>query len=273
MKFCYCDESGTGGDPVAVMVGVIVDSHRMHLTKSDWKDLLTHLSTELGRDVRELHTAEFYPGNGIWRGIDGEMRARLISTIFEWLRERKHRIVYAAVRRSRYEEMVAAGTIPTEVGSLWRFLGLHLILAVQKTHSKLPKKKGHTVFVFDHKKRDEARFIDLVTAPPPWTDTYYKRRASAGALDCVVDVPYFGDSTEVALVQLADFLAFFLRRYIEIKEGLVPARYEGEDAKLDEWGRTLSNLSVGASVMYPRSRRCACAELFFSAAPRAVVEL
>lgn len=33
MKLCYCDESGTGNEPVAVMVGIVVDTKRMHLTK------------------------------------------------------------------------------------------------------------------------------------------------------------------------------------------------------------------------------------------------
>lgn len=33
MKFCYVDESGTGDEPYAVMVGIVVDTQRMHVTK------------------------------------------------------------------------------------------------------------------------------------------------------------------------------------------------------------------------------------------------
>jgi len=33
MKIGYFDESGTGGEPFAVMAGVIVDSQRMYKTK------------------------------------------------------------------------------------------------------------------------------------------------------------------------------------------------------------------------------------------------
>ena len=48
MKFCYCDESGTGDEPIAVMVGIVVDAQRMHLTKADWAELLETLSQLLG---------------------------------------------------------------------------------------------------------------------------------------------------------------------------------------------------------------------------------
>ena len=54
MKFCYLDESGTGHEPFAVMVGIIVDSHRMHLTKKDWADLLLKLSRKFERIPRPL---------------------------------------------------------------------------------------------------------------------------------------------------------------------------------------------------------------------------
>jgi hypothetical protein len=45
MKVCYCDESGTGDEPIAVMVGVLVDSQRMHITKKDWCELLEQFSS------------------------------------------------------------------------------------------------------------------------------------------------------------------------------------------------------------------------------------
>jgi hypothetical protein len=67
MKLCYCDESGTGDEPIAVMVGVLVDSQRMHITKQDWNGLLVHLSNVANRQITELHTRDFYAGNGVFR--------------------------------------------------------------------------------------------------------------------------------------------------------------------------------------------------------------
>ncbi len=245
----------------------------MHLTKSDWKALLDDLSTVLGRPVPELHTAEFYAGKGFWRGLDGPKRSTLISAIFDWLEDRKHKIVFSAIHRDEFKKATSARSLPPEVGSMWRFLGLHLILAVQKKHMGESGTKGHTVFVFDSKKWDEAKLTELVRAPPSWTDSYYSRNPKIERLNCVVDVPYFSDSASVPLIQLADFLAFFLRRYIEMKDALVPAKYDGEDLKLDDWGKRISRLSIGSAHMYPKSKRCPCADIFFGIAPKAATAL
>jgi len=63
MKICYCDESGTGNEPIAVTVGVVVDSQRMRVSKEDWKELLAQLSNMIGSKIDELHTRDFYSGN------------------------------------------------------------------------------------------------------------------------------------------------------------------------------------------------------------------
>ena len=60
---CYCDESGTGQEPIATMVGVIVDASRMRKTKEDWQFLLNILSQLAGKQIAELHTADFYTGS------------------------------------------------------------------------------------------------------------------------------------------------------------------------------------------------------------------
>ena len=131
MRLCYCDESGTGDEPIAVMVGIVVDASRMHLTKMQWQELLGDLSAVAGRKVEELHTRKFYKGDGIWKYMDGEMRARYISAIFQWLENRKHHVVYSAVLKDSYKRASEAGEIPDELNTIWRFMGFHLILAMQ----------------------------------------------------------------------------------------------------------------------------------------------
>jgi hypothetical protein len=144
VNFCYADESGTGNEPFATMAGIIVDSGRMHLTKGDWAGLLADLSQIVGRPVTELHTADFYSGNGPWRSIDGPGRARVITAILNWLADRKHHIVYAAVDKASYRQALEAGEIPEDLGSIWRFLGFHLILAIQKCSQREKNNKGNT---------------------------------------------------------------------------------------------------------------------------------
>lgn len=39
--YVYVDESGTGDEPIGVMVGVVADAHRMRVTKQDWNGLLS----------------------------------------------------------------------------------------------------------------------------------------------------------------------------------------------------------------------------------------
>ena len=116
---------------------------------------------------------------------------------------------------------------------MWRFMGLHLLLAVQRAHQRLPKNKGNTVFVFDHEEREKMRFTDLIRNPPAWSDSYYSKAKKQSRLDQVVDVPYFGDSEEVHLLQVADFLAYFLRRHLEMRAGYEGERYDDEAGKME----------------------------------------
>jgi hypothetical protein len=155
VKFCYVDESGIGDEPyAAVMVGVIVDSHRMRPTKRDWDDLLSDLSNKLNHRVDEIHTRDFYAGNGRWRNIDGPQRASIIGAIFDWLASRKHTIVFSSLDKTQFAELEQHPFF-SDIKTIWRFLGLHLVLAIQKHHQPMKKNKGNTVLVFDNEERPE----------------------------------------------------------------------------------------------------------------------
>lgn len=267
MKFCYLDESGTGDEPYAVMVGVVVDAQRMRPTKADWAELLATLSEVVGKPVLEIHTRDFYAGNGPWRGIDGPQRAQVIEEVFEWLSERKHRIVYSAVDKAAFFSTFPADPRQADVKTLWRFLALHVVLAVQKQFQKEPKNKGNTLFVFDNEEREEMRFTDLVREPPAWTDTYYGRARKQDRLDQVIDVPYFADSRDVGLLQLADFVAYFLRRHVELADGGDVERYGSEKTQVGRWASKALAQSIPRAAMFAKKGRCACAELFYGFAP------
>jgi hypothetical protein len=270
---CYCDESGTGDEPVAVMTGIVVDASRMHLTKQHWGDLLATLSKATGHQIVELHTRDFYAGNGVFRGIQGKDRAYLISQIFDWLAERKHDVVYSSVVKSSYFEAVKSGEIPDELNTIWRFLGFYLILAMQKYCQKEDGVKGHTIFVFDNEERERMRFTDLIHRPPDWSDTYYDRKPKQAQLDQIVDVPYFGDSREVPLIQLADLTSFFLRRAAEVGEGLIGPRYDDEAENLGEWVGTFLNRSIRIANIYPTRGRQYSTDLFYKHAPPSIRDM
>jgi hypothetical protein len=263
VNFCYCDESGTGEEPIAVMVGIVVDAQRMHITKDEWMLLLAHLSNLAGRQISELHTRNFYSGAGIWNGLDGIQRANILTAIFNWLAERKHQVVYSSVCKERYRQNFALQHIPDELNTIWRFLGFHLVLAMQKCCKSEAKNKGNTLFIFDNERREELRFTDIIKRPPAWSNEYYELKKNRKPLDQVIDVPYFGDSRDVALIQLADVASFFLRRYAEIKEALVPAKYDDEEERVTGWIDTFMTRSVGRSHIYRKAGRTAAEQMFY----------
>jgi len=70
MTFCYCDATGTGEEPFAVLLGVVVDASRMHVTKTDWRNFLAQLSEMVGQEfqgyTREISTQVLESGKTFW---------------------------------------------------------------------------------------------------------------------------------------------------------------------------------------------------------------
>ena len=149
------------------------------------------------------------------------------------------------------------------------------MLAMQRACQKEKKNKGHTLYIFDNAERERVRFADIVARPGGWSDEYYGRGKKQERLDQVIDAPYFGDSIEVPLLQIADFLAYFLRRYAEIKEGLVPPRYEDEEEKISEWASGYAGYSIGRAHIYPKrvSERREAHQYFYELAPPSIRDL
>lgn len=273
MKFCYLDESGMGTEPYAVMAGVVVDAQRMALTKAEFSDLLVNLSELIGKPVLELHTSEFYPGNGVWRGLGGDQRVEVIDRIFEWLAARKHHVIWSAVDKDLFDRSFSNEPQSEHVGSYWRLMALHLTLALQKKMQSVSRPKGNTVLVFDNREVDKRHFTDLIVCPPDWTESYYGRKKKYQQLDQIVDVPHFVDSKDVGLVQFADFICFFLRKYAEIAEGARVESYEGEADKLRAWVEKIAGRSLGRQFTYPSRGRCEAAELFYRYAPGSIRDI
>lgn len=270
MKFCYIDESGTGSEPYAVMVGIIVDAQRMKPTKADWNGLLEKLSKIIGKDVPEFHTRDFYPGNGIWRGISGNDRKLIISEILKWLVARKHQLAISSIDKEKYKAERAKNSNLVDIKSLWQMLALHIVLSIQKAHSKIAKNKGNTVLVFDREVTEEQSFTELLLSPPSWSETYYGRGKKEEPLDQIIDVPHFADSTHVPLLQVADVAAYFVRRFLEL-ENDDKERYEGEKATVSEWATTIFSQAMHLKYRYPRRDRCNCAQTFFDCAPQIIL--
>lgn len=274
MQFAYIDESGTGQEPIAVMTGVVTDSYRMRPTKADWNNLLSDLSRIIGREIEEIHTREFYSGNSPWRDLRGNQRSAIIHAIFNWLHNRKHSIVYTAVHKESFFHNLEDDERLKEIGTLWRFMALHIALSIQKRYQGATRgrkrtlnPKGSTVLIFDHEHREQQRFTELLLHPPDWTDTYYDKRLNQDKMSQIVDVPHFVDSKHVGMIQLADFMCFFLRRHIELSMGLIIPDYHDEIDKVAAWTNLILSRAVPKSNIFLARGRCDCAELFYINAP------
>lgn len=191
MKFCYLDESGTGAEPYSVMVGVVVDGYRMGITKEHWREVLELLSEVAERPIREFHAKKFYAGDGIWKDIDGPTRAEIVSEIMHWFVHRGHYVVYSTVDRQKFDASFPRHQFGRDIGSLWRLLAFHVVLALQKHHQKEKKNKGNTVLVFDEQIREKDAFTTLILDPPAWCHSYYDRQPDQEILDQIIDVPHF----------------------------------------------------------------------------------
>jgi hypothetical protein len=255
------------------MVGVIVDAQRMHCTKQDWASLLTTLSERAGRAIQEMHTRDFYAGNSPWRAMSGKERAQVIQDVCSWLHQRRHRLVFCALDKAAYHSAVALSQLPAELNTPWRFLGFHLALSLQKAHQRESRNKGHTLLILDNEERERMRYTDLLLRPQTWSDVYYNRSKKQEQLDQLIDVPYFADSKEVGLLQVADFVAFFLRRHAEIQEFGSTERYPGEGAQVSQWVQMLSARLIERRHVYPKKARSDAADLFWRFSPTVMREL
>ncbi len=274
MKFAYADETGTGDGTSVVLVGVVVDAQRMHITKNDWESLVAGFAKETGKQVRELHFRDFYRGRKAWDGLPGDRRAAGITYILEWLNTRKHKLTFSALHRESFDQKLRSGNGPaTELGTAGRAAATHLLLQLQKEHQRYGSNKGHTVLIFDHEEREEAEFLKLHREPPAWTDTYYERGKKQERFDQFVDVPYFADSEHVLLVQAADMVAYLLGRYTKLyDDGETPA-YPEEWKRIKQWIPLIQSMLLTSSCRYPKKGRCACAEFFWDLCPASLREL
>ena len=269
MKFCYLDESGNPSDPYITMAAVIVDSHRMGVTKKHWAELLESLSQMVKKPISEFHSKDFYSGKGIWHGLSGNLRKRVIQAILNWLKKRKHKVSFCGMDMAQYKSaLTQKDSKLTDCGSPWCALGLHSMLIFQKANQK-DGAKGASVVVFDEKLQEQDRLLALISAPPIWTDTYYGKTKGQNRLDILVDTPYFGKSDKVHLIQVADLIAYILRSFLEVASGFRKEKYTGEFDQLKAWVKNISSLSLPTASRYVKLKgsRCECAETFFSTAP------
>jgi hypothetical protein len=136
-------------------------------------------------------------------------------------------------------------------------MALHIALLLQKKYQGTAKgnkrninQKGSIVLIFDNEHREQQPFTNLLLSPPDWTNSYYKKKKEQDKMSQIIDVPHFVDSKQVGLIQLADFICFLLRKYIEIQMGLVEPKYENEKDKIKGWVDQIISCSISKRIFF-----------------------
>ena len=272
MKYCYSDESGTSSkEPIAVMAGIVVDVLTMRPTKLAWDGFLVDLSRMAGgRAVEEFHASEFIPGNSPYRHIGPDERQAFVDRLLDFIAARNHRVVYSSVLKASYQAAYRRGAIPDELNNEWRFMGFHLLLAMQK---KYPSAKGQTQYVFDQQERERAKFADLVRKPQDWSGEYYGRLRKRPPLHNVIDIPHFADSRHAPLIQLADLVCWVLRRHADLSDAAANPKWGDEAAVYARWVEKIAARSIGSEHIYKKTGRCDAQEYFWANASPAIRSL
>ena len=271
MNFCYVDESGLQkGDRVVVLVGVVVDAHRMHVSKNDWQHVLKKCSEIAGRPVKELHTRHLYRGQKEWENVTPPIRVAVIDVLLEWFLNRKHGFTFGAVDADELKKLEATeptwfaptpGVIPGSIAAL------HIFCTIQKLHQAEKKNKGHTVVVMDGDTKPSEHVCEWSCSPPPWTDDFYDRPAKKEPFDQLVDIPYYGDSRRVLLLQMSDLLAYLIRQNTMLQMGLADEKYEGEVKRMANWADMAMKMAYPSSARWRSRGRSPAEDLFLRLAP------
>lgn len=270
MKFCYLDETGTGQEPVVILVGIIIDIQRMNRTKLEWNGLFDELSQLAKKPITEIHAKDLIPGNDAWRGVDPNTRVQVVDTILNWLGTRNHRVTFSAIDKSRFG--TCADIRKSALKNEWVASAFHIALSLQKEHQSKEKNKGHTVLIFD-KGKEPIELVELLINPPEWSDTFYNRGKKQSQLDQIIDVPFYADSQHISLIQIADLICYVLRRYSEIKDYGSAENYSGELARYEGWVEKIKALCIATNQRYKKRGACDTSKFFAELAPSSLTKL
>jgi len=255
----------------------------MRVTKSDWAEILIEISQKLDKPLKELKGSKFYRGTGIWNTLDGNERSELMDILIGWFQDRKHKIAFSAIEKSKADEIdwddFPGSCHVKGTPNYWRLAALHLMLSLQKHLQNEKNNKGHTVMVFDQELTEKGDFPLLALDPPQWTDSFYgyrrqiRKKNPCPPLECIIDVPYFADSQQVGLIQVADLFSYLLRHHAELQCEYVDEQYKNESEKIEGWVSQIAQFVYPDATRWPEKGACECASLFREIAPEPLLGL
>ncbi len=134
MKVCYVDESSNATqDPCLIMVGILVDSSRLHRTQREFAKFFDLVQGLFAETLRELKGSKMLFGRDRWRKVNPDIRKQIISYFCDWIAKRKHRLIVTGIDRAKLKGMEKDGQ-PAERRDEWLAAALHVALQIQKVN-------------------------------------------------------------------------------------------------------------------------------------------
>lgn len=274
MYIGYIDESGYVGrarnpdQPIQAIACILPSAYNLHRTTDEFAFNMQILR-ENNIPLAELKAEEIYRGRGAWQRVNGDIRHEIFARYFDWLVNRRHKIILSLIDNNRYFDLKDSGDqIANCLGFPYVAGALHIGLAVQKHNQGKKRNKGKTILIFDEQRDFENTVEDLIARPPEFTDVFYGYQSGDGSrLNQIIDTAYFVKSHYSYLVQTADTVAFVSRLYLQLTTYEMPESYDGELSRIREWCDMIERRLISRSHLYPRGSN-GILEFYRNVAPR-----
>ncbi len=261
MYICYADESGQTGKvddpahPFFVMAGVLINTYSMNKTRGDLAQIVAIVKKRTAVPFTELKGFDLYNGSGKWKATAGDVRHSVYEVVLKWFAQRGHKVVLSAVNATEFFKLHSANDFfAKEFESPYAAGVFHLALMIQKANQGFQKNKGQTLLICDQQNQFEAKASQMISNPPGWSDCYYGYKRGE-RFSMIVDTAYFVRSHHASFIQVADLIAFVVRRHIEISEG-GKERFTGEALRIQSWYSIIEPLLISKACRLPKAKGC-----------------
>lgn len=264
MYACYIDESGHCGhkynpaQPVEVLVGVMNNlGTKLPKTQREFLQLVQRL-THRDITVSELKASQAYRGQKAWSGVSDEQRMKLFEEILNWAAERSCKYFVAPIdSRLFFERKAADCAIANRLKAPYIAGAMNIILAIEREKSGTANNKGMTWVVFDEQKALDEDLKRLLLGDLAWTDPYTgyefstRKTYNPPRLGQIFDIPYFSPSHGSVMIQVADWVAFVVNKYLLLTVYGHPEKFEGELEQITRWYGIVGKCLVKHTAIEP----------------------
>jgi len=252
---------------VEVVLGVMSDLvTKLPKTQRELLGMINGL-TKLDIQVRELKAAEAYRGRKAWGAVSAEVRKEVFKRVLEFARERSCKYFIAPIDSQKFFARKNQGcSIAQRLAFPYEAGAMNVVLGVQRHQQGAKNNKGMTFMVFDEQQGHDTNLKGLLLRPDKleWTDAYTGYVVSKRAknptprLDQIFDIPYFSPSHGSIVIQLADWAAFVVNRYLQMTAYRMPESYDGELDVITEWYEIVGASKVNHTAMEPPGKAEIC---------------